>query len=47
MRDAVRRTISGEPPEKGEILKALRRSPLVGAEIEVKRTVTRGRKVDL
>jgi hypothetical protein len=40
-------TISGEPPKKGDILDALRRSPPVGAELDVSRPVTHGRKVEL
>jgi hypothetical protein len=47
IRATVRRTISAEPPKKGGILDALRRSPLVGADLDLKRPVTRGRKVDL
>jgi hypothetical protein len=47
IRAAMRRTISGEPPQKGGILAALRRSPLVGADLDVSRPVTQGRKVDL
>ncbi len=47
IRAAVRRTISGEPPSKGGILEALRRSPLVGADLDITRPVTRSRKVDL
>jgi hypothetical protein len=47
IRATVRRTILGEPPKKGGILAALRRSPLVGADIDVSRPVTHGRKVDL
>jgi outer membrane protein TolC len=47
IRAAVRRTISGYPPKKGGILAALRRSPLVGADLNVKRAVVHGRKVDL
>jgi hypothetical protein len=43
----VRRTISGEPPKKGGILDALRRSPLVGADLDVSRPDAHGRKVDL
>ena len=35
LRASVSRTISGEPPKKGGILAALRRSPLVGADLEV------------
>ena len=47
LRTTVKRTISGEPPKKGGILDALRRSPLVGVELDVTRPVTPGRKVDL
>ena len=47
IRAAVRLTVSGEPPKKGGILKALRRSPLVGADLNLKRPVVAGRKVDL
>jgi hypothetical protein len=46
IRAAVRQTISGEP-NKGGILNALRRSPLVGAELNLERPVTADRKVDL
>jgi hypothetical protein len=47
IRAAIGRTISGEPPKKGGILEALRRSPLVGADLELKRSKETGRKVDL
>ena len=47
IRATVRRTISGGPPKQGGILAALRRSPLVGADLDVSRPVTRGRKVEL
>ena len=47
IRATVRRTVSGEPPNKGGILNALRRSPLVGADLDLKRPSTPGRKVDL
>jgi hypothetical protein len=43
----VRRTISGEPSKKGGILNALRRSPLVGTDLDIKRPLTAGRRVDL
>lgn len=45
IRAAVSRMIAGEPPKKGGILAALRRSPLVGAELA--RAHETGRKVDL
>jgi hypothetical protein len=47
IRATVRRSIAGEPPKKGGILDALRRSPLVGADLDLKRPITPGRKVDL
>jgi hypothetical protein len=47
IRATIRRTIAGEPPKKGGILDALRRSPLVGANLDLKRRVTVARKVDL
>jgi len=47
IRATVSRTIAGEPPKKGGILAALRRSPLVGANLDLGRSVTHGRKVDL
>ncbi|MEO8662783.1 MAG: hypothetical protein ABI693_30260 [Bryobacteraceae bacterium] len=46
IRAAVRHTISGEPT-KGGILNALRRSPLVGAELNLERPVSAARTVDL
>ncbi|RJF86652.1 hypothetical protein D3874_06150 [Oleomonas cavernae] len=47
IRAVVTQTLSSEPPKKGGILAALRRSPLVGADLEIERPVTTGRKVDL
>ena len=47
LRAAVNDTINGEPPKKGGILAALRRSPLVGAEIEIARRRQEGREIDL
>ena len=47
IRAAVSRTISGEPPKKGGILAALRRSPLVGADLNLALSHETGRKVDL
>lgn len=47
LRAAVSQTIGGEPPRKGGILEALRRSPLVGADLDLKRSREEGRKVDL
>lgn len=47
LRAAVRRSIAGEAGTKGRILAALRRSPLVGTDLEITRPATGGRKVDL
>jgi hypothetical protein len=47
IRATVARTVSGEPAKKGGILEALRRSPLVGVDLDLTRAVTQGRKVDL
>ena len=47
IRANVGRTITGEPPKKGGILESLRRSPLVGADLEFKRSQATGRKVNL
>lgn len=43
----VTRTVSDIPGKKGGILAALRRSPLVGADLEMDRTFDAGRKADL
>lgn len=47
LRVAVSRTMTGEPPRKGGILAALRRSPLVGAEIDFARSDEDGRKIEI
>lgn len=47
LRSAMARAISGEAPPKGGILAALRRSPLVGADLNVSREEASGRAVDL
>jgi hypothetical protein len=47
IRATVNQTISGEPPKTGGILAALRRSPLVGADLDLNRSRVEGRKVDL
>ena len=47
IRTTVRLTISAEPPKKGGILDALRRSPLVGAELDLRRPLTSGRRIEL
>ena len=47
LRTIVRQHVAVEPPRKGGILKALRRSPLVGENIIPPRPFETGRKVDL
>src|SRR5437764_15021121 len=47
LRAAVSQTISGEPPRKGGILEALRRSPLVGADLDLSRPREVGRKIEI
>lgn len=47
LRANLSQTIAGEPPRKGGILAALRRSPLVGANLDLSRPHEDGRKVDL
>ena len=46
LRAAVSQTIAGEPPKKGGILAALRRSTMVGADLDLTRLREKGRKVD-
>ena len=38
---------AAEPPKKGGILTALRRSPMVGADLDLARPREGGRKVEL
>jgi hypothetical protein len=47
LRLAVNRSISGELPMKGGILKALLASPLIGCELDLTRPREEGRKVDM
>src|SRR5690606_33603349 len=47
LRAAVKRTIAGEPEPKGGILAALRRSPLVDADLDLTRTREKGRPIEL
>ena len=47
LRAAVSQTIAGEPPKKGGILAALRRSPLVGADLDLNRSREEGREVQI
>jgi hypothetical protein len=46
LRATVSQTITGEPPKKGGILAALRRSPLVGADLDLTRAPDDGRSVE-
>jgi hypothetical protein len=47
LRAAMSSSIAGDPPQPGGILAALRRSPLVGADLNLSRSREEGRKVDL
>jgi hypothetical protein len=47
LRSVVRKLAGGEPPRKGGILAALRRSPLVGADLKLSRSYETGRALDL
>jgi hypothetical protein len=47
LRAIVDQAVAGEPPKKGGILAALRRSPLVSAGLDLGRQREGGRKVDL
>ena len=47
LRAAVRQSIAGKPPSKGGILAALRRSPMVGADLDLTRSHEEGRKVEI
>ncbi|TBR30794.1 MAG: hypothetical protein EPO10_01015 [Reyranella sp.] len=47
LRAVVTKSMGGEPPPKGGILAALRRSPLVGADLDLSRSREKGRAVDI
>jgi hypothetical protein len=47
IRAEASRIVAGEPPRKGGILAALRRSPLVGAELKLGRASVSGRAIEL
>lgn len=47
LRATVSKSIAGEPPKPGGILAALRRSPLVGVDLDLSRPREKGRKVEL
>ena len=47
LRTVVSHSITGATPKKGGILDALRRSPLVGADLDLTRSVESGRDVEV
>lgn len=47
LRRDMERSVGGEPPATGGILAALRRSPLVGVDLDFERPYDAGREVDL
>ncbi len=47
LRETVSRTLTDESPKVGGILAALRRSPLVGSDIDLSRAREEGREIDL
>ncbi len=47
LRDAVSQSLAGETAKPGGILAALRRSPLVGADLDLKRPRDTGRDVEI
>lgn len=46
VRAAVKTIVAGDPPKPGRILSALRRSPLVGTDLDLSRAREEGRKVE-
>lgn len=47
LRRTIQQAVAGEPPKTGDVLAALRRSPLVSADLDLSRPREKGRKVDL
>jgi hypothetical protein len=47
IRRTVQQAVAGEPRKPGGILAALRRSPLVGADLDLARPHEAGRSIDL
>lgn len=47
IRSAISSTLSGDDPRTGGIVAALRRSPLVDSDLDLSRSHTEGRKIDL
>lgn len=46
LRSAVSKTLAGDGSTKGGSLAALRRSPLVGADLDLKRSREEGREIE-
>jgi hypothetical protein len=46
-RDTIKALVSGKTSKPGDVLEALRSSPLVGSDIDLSRSREEGRKVDL
>ena len=47
LRSVVTQALSGDPRPAGGIIAALRRSPLVGADLDLSRAQSEGREIDL
>lgn len=47
LRSTVSKIMAGDGSAKGGILAALRRSPLVGADLDLKRSREEGREIDI
>jgi hypothetical protein len=47
LRAIVSRSVVGEPRKRGGILAALRRSPLVGADLDLRRSREEGRDIQI
>ena len=47
LREVVDQAVAGEPPQKGRILDALRRSPLAGAGLDLARPREPGRRIEI
>ncbi|HEY1245990.1 MAG TPA: hypothetical protein VGF29_14280 [Hyphomicrobiaceae bacterium] len=47
LRAIIAQSVAGEPPKKGSILAALRRSPLVDADLNLTRSREEGRNVEI
>lgn len=47
LRATISKSVAGEPAVKGGILAALRRSPLVGADLDLQRSPDGGRSIEV